>query len=327
MDDEDEVAEFLDLMDVHLADEDIEPAEEDDEDLEDEWWEAVDPKAHARFADFRTAVGSLQEVDLHDPWQAAFTLSSTKRKKYGSGKAAIDLMDEWIDAQVARYFRKIAREEAKRKKKKPFRDTKVWWQRIDLLEDSFRALMEALAAGTTHGVDLLVLANVVNNEAGTSNDEAKRAVAYAWVSRKSGVVAVPKGAEISGYKKLRTLWEDLDDTGRLSFLPSFIASLGAAQKRLDDPTGSKDPTGGATHWVSPKGLSKYDASKHDTTRYKRTIGAAADRAFPLWARDPSTSEAKAIAGGRHSRCQLRRDQGPRRRSDSLPVLQGRSVTR
>jgi hypothetical protein len=143
--------------------------------------------------------------------------------------------------------------------------------------------------------DVLRLANVVVNEAGVSNPAAKQAVAYAYLNRTGGVVREPTGAEISGYRDLPTRWAGLNDTQRLTLLENFIPSVRAARARLEDlQPATTDPTGGATHWVSPIGLSVYNAAVHGTSRYSRTVGSAHNRAFPTWARDPSSAEVTAM---------------------------------
>lgn len=299
MADDDEAAEALDLIDIHLADEDIEPLE--DEELDEEWWEAApDPTAYSTFAAFRAAVGTDKERDVHDPWQVAYQVSSAKKKKFGSdGKKFIKTVEEFIDSEVARFFKKI-RAKKKRYKDKNWKltpaDLATEWTRIELLEDVYREVMDELRAGATHGDDLLVLGNVVWNEAGIFGDKAMKAIAYAYLNRKKGTMSPPVGKEISGYRPLRKRWKEFKDDGeRLSFLENFGASLSAARTRLGDSTPSlNDPTKDATHWVSPKNLSPYDPGNadHVANRYKRTFKTHADRGFPKWARDPATQEAK-----------------------------------
>jgi hypothetical protein len=202
-------------------------------------------------------------------------------------------VDTWFADEIAELEDRIeAKRRAYAKKNKKFdRDTLPQAVRIKTLEALRDNLGAVLGAGLAHGTKLLTLANVINNEAGTSSQTAKEAVAYAYLNRTGGVVEHPTAAVVSGYKKLPARWDGYDDTQRQSFLANFVSSLKAAQVRLDDanPT-SNDPTHGATHWVSPKGLKTYDPSKHGADRYKRTIGSAKDRAFPTWARATSDPE-------------------------------------
>lgn len=153
---------------------------------------------------------------------------------------------------------------------------------ITLLTDAHATIDFELGQIYTLGARGLTLANIVYNEAGTYSDAARLAVAYAWLNRTGGAVREPTGQEISHYAPLMTRWGNLNDTARTEFVQRFDASLRAARQRLLAPNPAQtDPTGGATHWVSPHGLPAYARQRG---RYARTVGTARNRAFPLWAR-------------------------------------------
>lgn len=136
-------------------------------------------------------------------------------------------------------------------------------RRITLLEDIQREWNAEMTGVVGTGCEeILVLANVIYNEAGSSNDPAKRAIAYAWLNRTNGVVREPVGAEISHYEALTDRWNGFDLTDRLTFVQQFVPSVRAARRRLSDAEPRQnDPTGGATHWVSPQGLPEFVSSR------------------------------------------------------------------
>jgi hypothetical protein len=204
----------------------------------------------------------------------------------------LTLFTQWIDAQIQHYLNAIAQRRADYQKKNwrwnedAVRDFNV---RISALRILRPVLVAASSLARRHGDGLLTLANIVYNEAGPSNLNAKKAVAYAWLNR-AGTVREPTGAEISEYRPLRERWEALADSERLSFLSNFVDCIREAGARLNDPTpANNDPTRGATHWVSPRGLPVFTNQKD---RYARTVDTATNRAFPKWARsmtDPEVS--------------------------------------
>lgn len=155
-------------------------------------------------------------------------------------------------------------------------------------------LVAGLDAGAAHGKDLLTLANVVVNEAGSTSQASKLGVAYAYLNLTGGAVREPRGAEVSEYLTLNDRWAKLSGASeRETFLKQFVGSLQAARERLDAPTpATTDPTGGATHWVSAIGLPQFSGQ---AGRYSRTEGRAANRAFPNWAIDPGNATAIANA--------------------------------
>lgn len=92
------------------------------------------------------------------------------------------------------------------------------------------------SAKNGNGDDLLTLSNVVHNEAATSNDMAKKVVAYAYMNRigssNSDKVREPVGKEISHYSKLLNRWKSFaSDEAKLTFLRLFGKSFKAAEDR------------------------------------------------------------------------------------------------
>lgn len=207
----------------------------------------------------------------------------------------------WIDARIAYRERRI--EQARRyfkSKNKAFTAQSAMAHRtmITRLRGLRVDIVRALTAGNRHGADLLTVANVVRNEAG-EYPHAKLAIAYGFLNKVGGVVRRPTSDEVSGYEPLPLLWNAFTHTERLSFLESFVGSVDAARQRLDDANPPlNDPTRGATHWVSPRGLPEYDPSDRDhrRKRYRRTYGKWKNRGFPKWARDPNTPEVLRMQG-------------------------------
>ncbi|MFI0429208.1 SpvB/TcaC N-terminal domain-containing protein [Mariniflexile sp. HMF6888] len=174
--------------------------------------------------------------------------------------------------------------------------------------DSMRTSVDKIKkeAEAKHGDDLLRLANIVYNEAGSvkglkgeEKEKAQKAIAYAYLNRTGGTVDKPSKDDISGYVELKDRFDNLSSNSRYTFLESFPSTVDAAKARLDDTNPSKnDPTKGATHWVSPIGLPE-KKKKNGIKRYKRTFEGL-QRFFPVWARSnkwmaDNPKEAKKIA--------------------------------
>jgi hypothetical protein len=210
------------------------------------------------------------------------------------------LILEWLDAQMQQFKQAIGKRRAEYLKKKWAWSEKAvsdFNRRIEDLNAIHSSVLTELTAGRAYGDDLLNLANIVFNEAGTVSKNAKVAVAYAWLNRTRGVMREPKfAAEISHYIPLLERWNGLNDIQRMTFLPNFALCLRAARQRLSDAAPEKnDPTRGATHWVSPIAL---DTFKNQEGRYARTVGNATNRAFPTWARsnsDPAVEKMKKLS--------------------------------
>lgn len=205
------------------------------------------------------------------------------------------LAKKWVDDQIKLYERKIEERRAEyRRKKWKWSESAVsdFNRRISELKKARTQVDNELTLGKNLGSSLLILANIVYNEAGTANQKAKVAVAYAWLNR-TGAVREPTGSEISEYTPLLDRWNDLGDDRRLTFLQNFATSLIAARQRLNEPAPSKkDPAKGATSWVSPISLPVF---RNQNGRYARTVGKAKNRAFPNWARstsDPTVAKMK-----------------------------------
>lgn len=210
------------------------------------------------------------------------------------------LIMEWLDAQTRLFQEAIEKRKAEYLKKKWAWSGKAvsdFNRRLDELSAIHSSVLTELSAGKAYGNDLLNLTNIVFNEAGSVSKNAKVAVAYAWLNRTRGVMREPKSAaEISHYIPLLERWNGLNDIQRMTFLPNFALCLNAARQRLADGAPTKnDPTRGATHWVSPIALDPY---KNQAGRYARTVGKAANRAFPTWARgnsDPEVEKMKKLS--------------------------------
>lgn len=196
---------------------------------------------------------------------------------------------EYINEQITLFETKITNLEASYKKKnwaidkstgkfKPYTDRvsklKSYKSDIELIETAVRA---------NGGDDLLTLMNVIQNEAGAYSSEAKKAIAYAYLNRigysDGGSIREPiNGSEISHYSKLNDRWGDFPNSAeKLEFLGSIKGSFDAANSRYSNE--ETDPTDGATHWVSPAGLSDKPRSGY----YERTYDGITTQ-FPNWAR-------------------------------------------
>lgn len=261
------------------------------------WREQVGPGARVR------AVGTgYVRPALCPAWSEAtdiLGLTAAQRRRFSSDERTTLLsVQKWIDDQIALYEAKISGRKARyRRENKRFtaQDVAPWTKRIRLLEGLEQDLSAALKSGLGHKSHLLILARVINNEAGVASAKAKRAIAYAYVNM-VGTMRAPKRGEISGYQSLTSHWSGLpDDTARLAFLQSYAGCLQIADERLDDKTPStNDPTKGAIRWVSPTGLKTYDAQRDGARFYARTYQGLVDRRFPTWARDPSDPEVAAM---------------------------------
>jgi len=204
----------------------------------------------------------------------------------------IDDVNTFYDSQIKLYQQKYDKKVAEYKKKNwsqsdgdsPFKD---FLQRIQSCKQDKASFNKQVQQNCKHGDQIFTLANVVNNEAGTSNSKAKEAIAYAYLNMTGGTVREPKGAEISHYEKLNTRFSGMTDSDKYAFLPNFTQSMEAAGKRLSDsnPT-ANDPTSGADHWVSPSGLPKSSKTGYYLRKKYGTY-------FPDWARannDPQTNK-------------------------------------
>lgn len=202
------------------------------------------------------------------------------------------LIVEWLEAQLGLYQQAIEKRKGDYLKKKwPWTESAVsdFNRRIENLTALHASVLSELTFGKVYGEDLLNLANLIFNEAGTANRSAKVAIAYAWLNRTKGVMREPKNAaEVSYYIPLVERWNGLTDIDRLTFLQNFAICLSAARQRLGDGEATKnDPTQGSTHWVSPISLPGFKGGKGS---YQRTVGKAVNRAFPTWARSNSDPE-------------------------------------
>lgn len=204
----------------------------------------------------------------------------------------IDDVNTFYDSQIKLYQEKYDKKVAEYKKKNwsqsdgdsPFKN---FLQRIKSCKQDKASFNKQVQQNCKHGDKIFTLANVVNNEAGTSNTKAKEAIAYAYLNMTGGTVREPKGAEISHYEKLNTRFSGMNDSNKYAFLPNFTKSMEAAGKRLSDsnPT-ANDPTFGADHWVSPSGLGKSPKTGYYLREEYGTY-------FPNWARandDPKTKK-------------------------------------
>ncbi len=204
----------------------------------------------------------------------------------------IDDVNKFYDSQIKLYKEKYNKKVTEYKEKnwaqndddQPFKD---FLQRIKSCGQDQALFNKQVQQNCKHGDNLFTLANVVNNEAGTSNSKAKEAIAYAYLNRYCGIVIEPQGAEISHYKKLNICFTSLNDSDKYVFIPNFTKSLEAAGKRLSDsnPT-ANDPTSGATHWLSPSGLGQTQKSGY---YFRKKYGTY----FPTWARandDPMVTQ-------------------------------------
>jgi len=236
-------------------------------------------------------------------WRDVKSLSPTELNHFGSAdQATIKSMDKWIEKQIQNYEQKLTNEAKAIATKKGIRHTlrqvQQWEGRINELQDQQASISGELKAGISHGSKLLFLANIVLNEAGTSNQSAKKGIAYAYLNMTGGTIREPRRGEISEYKKLGARWNATNASSRVTFLPNFIASIKAARSRLDDANPAfNDPTKGATHWISPIGLPDW-SNQHG--RYQRSEGSAADKAFPIWARDPKDPNVSKLQTGKNA---------------------------
>lgn len=213
---------------------------------------------------------------------------------------------KWLDDDIA------AKEKQLEGKKADY-DSKKWayGKNINKLEDTLtgrkqlKAEMERIEQIVTsdekYGDDLLLLANVVYNEA-ASVAGAQTAIAYAYLNRTGGTIREPKNSqEISHYKDLDERWDgysvltdkqkkgktakeqnDMIYASQFTFIKDFPSCVEAAKTRIDDATPAEnDPTNGATHWVSPEGLEKGARADY----YERDYNDITTQ-FPIWARDP-----------------------------------------
>ena len=202
----------------------------------------------------------------------------------------------YIDSEIEKYKGYIAAREASFKKKnwaidKSTGKFKAWGDRIAQLETA-KTDIEAIetAVKANGGDDLLTLTNVIYNEAGNFGTSAQEAVGYAYMNRigadANGDIREPEGdSEISHYSELGDRWDGYSsDSEKLTFLGGIRQAYNSAATAY---AGGTDPTGGATHWVSPQGLDRVtDASVSRAGYYQRTYSGTT-RYFPTWARSNS----------------------------------------
>ena len=211
-------------------------------------------------------------------------------------------VDQFIDSEIKRYTEKIEKKKEKYKAKNwdinenegEFKD---FSDRITELKKrkAEMAKVKTDVQGSASPDELLTLANVVYNEAGSYGHDSKKAVAYAYLNRTGTPVREPQGAEISDYKKLKDRWDGLSPDEKYSFLREFPDSVKAAKERLEDAKpATNDPTKGSTHWISPE-AKIFDKKKGGNTQ-KRTIDGKV-RFVPEWARSNSDPKVKKLQTG------------------------------
>ncbi|MGC2744307.1 MAG: RHS repeat-associated core domain-containing protein, partial [Candidatus Angelobacter sp.] len=123
-----------------------------------------------------------------------------------------------------------------------------------LKSDLDTAYTNATAAHATKDAELLT--DIVMNEARDEGTQSKEAIAYAYVNLQGGSVVAPKKHQISNFHTGVTEERFKRDSDKKQYIQNVTDSLNAVKTRLDDPSNKKDPTQGATHWVSPGALSK-----------------------------------------------------------------------
>ncbi len=203
----------------------------------------------------------------------------------------------YIEEQITLYTEKLESEETKYEERNWAIDYSqgnflAYSERIDLLEN-YKTEVESIEtiakSKGTSGNGLLTLMNVVHNEAANYRDDAKLAVAYAYLNRieysGDGDIREPEGdSEISHYSELNDRWNNYSTTAdRLEFLRNIKSSFDAANSRIENCT--TDPTDGATHWVSPIGLdSASGANDTKAGYYPRNYPGVGWKFFPNWAR-------------------------------------------
>jgi RHS repeat-associated protein len=263
-----------------------------------------------RYLDPSGTLSKENEKFLKDAKKHLDTQVTAVEKKIKKIEAAVDaqIAKERKDREV-----KLKKEFAKTKpqgiSEKDFVDQGIAKQReaelINRSVDKQRALLTKLkdlkTFYDTHKFtdDSLLLANVVENEAGSSKytDASRQAVAYGWLNRTKGTVRAPVGKEISGFERLDKRLKDKSVQDKNSYLEQFKASVAAAEVRIADTKGAKDPTGGATHWISPA-APVFDVKKGGNTQ-QRTIDGKV-RYVPEWARandDPALTKMKDPKNG------------------------------
>jgi RHS repeat-associated protein len=213
----------------------------------------------------------------------------TQKELNPENKSFFTEVSTYLESEIKNYKIKLVALESQYKAKewkidKTTGNFKVYQDRIDTLikaKNDFKT-MENIAK-ELGGDNLLTLANVIYNEAASSNEQAKQAVAYAYLNRigynQDSEIREPKGAEISHYSRLKNRWTSFNNQDKLTFAKEFKKSFDAAVKRLKDNNPSQnDPTQGSTHWVSPKGLT---LGKSTDTYYNTEF----KKYFPNWARN------------------------------------------
>ncbi|MEP2936711.1 MAG: DUF4157 domain-containing protein [Gilvibacter sp.] len=225
-------------------------------------------------------------------------LSSSQRRRLRYANSLVRTFDTWSQTQINTYVARLRTRIAA-----SLRTTLI--SRVRLLV-TFRSTMRTtLIANLAQGDDFLTLANIIYNEAGVFGPNAHAAVAYAWLNRNGGNVAANRGASLSGYVRLSTRWASFRRLGqKLTFVEHFPSALTAANRVLNDRNRSaNDPTGGATHWVSPQGLPAYNPASpaHVRERYSRTYQGHRNRGFPNWAiANNDTARLRAARTGRNA---------------------------
>ncbi|MET9088412.1 SpvB/TcaC N-terminal domain-containing protein [Streptomyces sp. NPDC004237] len=143
----------------------------------------------------------------------------------------------------------------------------------------------------------ILLANVITNEAGAEGQPSKVAIGYSWLNRTGGVVRAPVGSEISNYKAPEKRVAGKSHVEIDIFLGQFKDSVAAADVRLADSGGTNDPTGGATHWISPKARI-FDRKTGSNAQERKIDGET--RFVPQWARANNDPELGALKTGKRA---------------------------
>ena len=235
------------------------------------------------------------------------------------GKQLLPEIENWLGDQATHFEGRITKLRARYARKHQAvtaKDLGPDVTRIDLLENLQARLVRAVRAAGPQGADALILAGVVLNEAGSRNDQERKAIAYAWLNRTKGTVRYPVGKEVSGYQKLHPRWQATPAGKRLSLVLDLVPSLEAAVHRLQDAHPSQhDPTQGATHWVSPRSPRKWRDKSARPHHYERVYrSGTAARAFPTWALAPGDKRIKTM--------QKKRQLGPNDREYTIPGVPG-----
>lgn len=256
--------------------------------------------------------GELKKTVPKSPYQ--FCECSNHYLQYGnvieefleSLRKAIETAENGMAGRVEYYERK---KWGGREKDKTYIAYQDMINKYTILKQKFNLLVESGCKKGYHD-DLLLLAAVAYNEAGTHCELSQKAICYAFLNHTENVVSYPPNNVISHFSKRNFVDGIIRDNRTMDNISTWsgqiVSCLEAAMYRLDKsdkksnnsyPLSSQeeDIVDEATHWVSPIGLKAEGYTKNNKGICNKGVSRDGySNCFPNWTQRPDEPNVEEV---------------------------------